>query len=408
VPQASDWNQSTLVVREQFDDEPSLLEAGTVVGSYRLGKLIGEGSIGRVYLGEHVRLGRKVAIKVLRTELAKNARQVSRFFTEARAVNDIAHDNIVAITDFIEDGDHPACIIMELLEGRTLADELASEGPLSPRVVIDYACQLLDALQAVHAKQIVHRDLKPANIFIVRREGRDPAVKLLDFGIAKLDARRQDPTAAGVIIGTPDYMSPEQTYGMEIDHRADIYALGVIMYEMLTGRTPFVGNNLAEVLTLHRTALPRALSSIRRIPPRLERIVLACLEKQPDDRPSSAAELKDALQQVAGAVQRRPRARRWIGAAAVALALAAALPLLLARSKRAQVDAPPVAIVPLPVIPIPIPIEPPPPEVKAPPEGVVEAVEKVEPEQKRKKERRKRPRKRELKSPTENETMNPF
>ncbi|MCC7000351.1 MAG: protein kinase [Deltaproteobacteria bacterium] len=219
-----------------------LLRVGSVVGSYRLVSLLGEGGMGLVYLAEHTRLGRKVALKMLRPEMARDVAMVRRFFAEARAVNKILHPNIVEVTDFVEDARGDNYIIMELLAGVSL-DKVIAQGvpPLSRSLPI--AIQIASALGAVHDAGIVHRDLKPENVFLRERTNQHDVVTLLDFGIAKLmDGVNGVPvsrTAAGMIVGTPSYMSIEQAAGKDVNHLTDIYAFGVVLYEMVTGRLPY-------------------------------------------------------------------------------------------------------------------------------------------------------------------------
>jgi serine/threonine-protein kinase len=249
------------------------LPAGTVIGGYRILELLGEGGMGRVYVAEHIKLGRRVAMKVLKTELATNVNAVSRFFAEARAVNRISHDHIVEITDFLEKSGGYNCYIMELLRGEDLGLRLLRAEPPSLATSVEIAIQIASALGAVHAAGIVHRDLKPDNIFLIERSGSRNYVKLLDFGVAKLidpfdTGIATHTTAAGQIIGTPEYMSPEQAGGQVVDHRTDIYALGVILYELVTGQLPFKAKSFGELVIKHMTRSGRARSSTRNRSPR--------------------------------------------------------------------------------------------------------------------------------------------
>jgi len=279
---------------------------GTVLGAYRLEQLLGIGGMGFVYLAEHTRLGRRVALKMLRQEYTKNADLVRRFFGEARAVNQIAHENIVQITDFIEAPGGDNYYIMELLEGNNLGHLLSDRGPLRIDRVLRIAHQAADALAAVHAAGIIHRDLKSENIFLITAGGQPDFVKLLDFGLAKLiDAgKATHQTAEGVILGTPEYMSPEQAEGKAVDHRADIYSLGIILYEMLTGRKPFIGQEFGQVAVQHITRKPTRPSKLKNpsvhVPRRLERLVLDMLAKNPAARPQSMREVRQRLGEIAG------------------------------------------------------------------------------------------------------------
>lgn len=280
-----------------------LLE-GTTLGSYRLLSLLGEGAVGRVYLAEHTTLGRKVALKMLKSELSHHPKLVNRFFLEARAVNEIAHENIVAITDFIEDqGQY--YFIMELLKGLTLDRLLREEGPQSARFAALIGAQLASALGAVHSKGFIHRDLKPANIYLVPKDS-GYFVKLLDFGVAKLvtagGGQFSANTAVGDLVGTPDYMSPEQARAMTVDHRIDLYALGAVLYEIVTGERVFPRDGLENVLKAHILDTPEPPSSKRPVPPSLEALILRCLEKDPARRPQTALEVETELRAMISAV----------------------------------------------------------------------------------------------------------
>jgi serine/threonine-protein kinase len=313
---------------------------GTVLGAYRLERLLGIGGMGFVYLAEHTRLGRRVALKMLRQEYTKNADLVRRFFGEARAVNQIAHENIVQITDFIEAPGGDNYYIMELLEGDNLGHLLSDRGPLPIERVLRIAHQAADALAAVHAAGIIHRDLKSENIFLITAGGQPDFVKLLDFGLAKLieDNKATHQTAEGVILGTPEYMSPEQAEGKAVDHRADIYSLGIILYEMLTGRKPFIGQEFGQVAVQHITRKPTRPSKLKnpavRVPRRLERLVLDMLAKDPAARPQTMREVHQRLSEIAGSEsvllkgelppRGARRAARWSALAAGLLLLGAA------------------------------------------------------------------------------------
>jgi serine/threonine protein kinase len=279
---------------------------GQTVGNYQVTQKLGEGGMGSVYLAEHPQIGKKVALKVLHAEFSSNQDVVSRFFNEARAVNDIGHPNIVDIVDYgvIETTGQPMVyFIMEFLGGRSLAHLIRSEAPLPPERAFTIASQVADALAASHRKNIVHRDLKPDNIMLVQR-GRDADfVKLLDFGIAKLtgDQHGSSRTRTGIVMGTPAYMSPEQCEGRgSVDLRTDIYALGIVLYEMLTGRVPFVGEGYGEILVQHLTQPPAPPSTFRGLAPQIELVVLKALEKRPDLRYPNMEEFARALGDPAG------------------------------------------------------------------------------------------------------------
>jgi serine/threonine protein kinase len=273
---------------------------GRVVGSWRVVRLLGEGGMGSVYMGEHPAIGSKVAIKMLHPRFDADERIVERFFNEAKAVNVIGHDNIVNILDFnVADGGRHY-FVMEFLHGRPLQALVQPGAPLPLRRAGPILLQCCRALQAAHERGIVHRDFKPDNVFLVDRDGRTDFVKLVDFGIAKLT----DPTSAhltqtGTVIGTPAYMSPEQAAGEpSIDARSDVYSLGVTMFQMFTGKVPFAeaGPSFGRILTAHLSQpppLPRTLNP--EIPAQLEEIILKTLEKNPDDRYQSMSELHEAL-----------------------------------------------------------------------------------------------------------------
>ena len=289
-------------------EQNSPYAAGTVFGSYRLVRQIGSGGMGRVFIAEHTRLGRQVALKILRTEYTGNLEAVQRFFAEARAVNRINHENIIEVSDFIENPDGPSFYVMELLKGVDLRTLQQREGMLPLPRAVGIAIQMCRGLAAAHAAGIVHRDLKPDNIFLVEREGRKDFVKLLDFGVAKLmnaalDEAASYTTSAGIAVGTPEYMSPEQALGQSVDHLADVYATGVILFEMISGQRPFHANSAREVMVKHMSVAPPRVSKIRHypypIPPALEQLILHCLKKDPQDRPLSINEVEERLQRIA-------------------------------------------------------------------------------------------------------------
>jgi serine/threonine-protein kinase len=274
---------------------------GRTIGQYRLTGLIGRGGMGAVYAAEHTLLGRPAAIKVLLPELSQKQDIVMRFFNEARAATAIRHAGIVEIYDFGWTPGGEAFIVMEHLEGETLARR-ASRLRLRWPAVLAIARQLAGALAAAHAKGIVHRDLKPDNVFLVA----DPEVpggeriKLLDFGIAKLtDPSSSSLTSTGTLMGTPAYMAPEQCRGVAVDHRADLYALGCVIYELCCGRPPFVGEGTGDVLTAHiHLPVPPMAAHGGEIPPAVEQLIQHLLAKAPADRVQSAEELIRAIDAV--------------------------------------------------------------------------------------------------------------
>ncbi|MDQ3035345.1 MAG: protein kinase [Myxococcota bacterium] len=271
-----------------------------IAGRYRVIGLLGEGGMGAVYVAEHTLIGRKVAIKRLHPELASDEKAVQRFQREARAAASTGHEHIVEILDlgYAEDG--APYLVMEYLRGQSLAALLRKENRLPAARACDLVGQSLAALGAVHRHQIVHRDLKPDNVFLTRRAGAVDWVKILDFGISKMkreEGEAFDLTRTGVMLGTPFYMSPEQARGMKtLDHRVDLYATGMILYECLTGRVPFEGDNYHQLLqAILRTPPPPPSSIAPDIDPALEAVIMKSIAKDPADRYQSAAEMLAAL-----------------------------------------------------------------------------------------------------------------
>ncbi|MBI5479774.1 MAG: serine/threonine protein kinase [Deltaproteobacteria bacterium] len=286
---------------------PSLV--GAMLGSYRVLRVLGEGGVGTVYEAEHLRLGRKVAAKVLHPGLAAQQDVVVRLFNEARAVNEIRHPHIVDVEDFVAVGGH-VYIVVERLEGLDLLRLIARAGPLAPERVAHIGAQVADALAAVHAVGILHRDLKPANVFLIERDGDRDYCKVLDFGIAKFATDERGLTKLGTSVGTPEYMAPEQILGRPVDARADIYSLGMVMYEALTGAPAFRSESYTEVLRAQCTAPvpPPSERSGSPVPAALEAIVMTCLEKAPEARFGRMEEVRDALR--SGAAPPAPARRR--------------------------------------------------------------------------------------------------
>jgi serine/threonine protein kinase len=312
-------------------DTTPWLSGDRTLGAYRLLGLLGAGGMGTVYLAEHTLLGRRAAIKVVLPALSEDEAIVERFFHEARVASQLADPGIVQVFDFGHRSDGTAFIVMELLEGEALDRRLARIGRFDVFACLRLVRLICSSLAAVHARGIVHRDLKPANIFLVD----DPAVpggertKLLDFGIAKLV---EDDTAAvrtwrGTAMGTPAYMAPEQCDGRgAVDHRADIYALGCVMFAMLTGRPPFDGTSAGELIAAHLTeAPPLASSRVPALPGAIERILQRCLCKSAGERFASIAELTRALDAAEQSLRAPVRPRRAGAGAVAALAIAAAV-----------------------------------------------------------------------------------
>jgi serine/threonine-protein kinase len=300
------------------------IQIGSTLGSYEIVGLLGKGAMGRVYRARHARLGREVALKVLNPEFIARPDVVQRFFREARVVNDIDHENIVEVSDFVEQPG-VAYLVMELLDGVTLHELLGQRGRKYPQIkrIVAILRQVCAALGAAHAKGVIHRDLKPDNVFVVKRDGADFA-KVLDFGVAKL--RGGDDlaeTTTGMIIGTPHYMAPEQALGRDITKATDVWAAGVVLYEALAGAVPFKGESFVELANQIRMQPPAPLPAKtprgEKIPAWLGEVIAKCLEKKPGDRFKSMAALGEALE-AGGPIRATGFPRRIVGlAAAVAL-----------------------------------------------------------------------------------------
>jgi len=319
--------------------------AGRLLGGrYRILSRLGEGGMGAVYLCAHEVLGRRYAVKVLRPDLAVDAELAERFRNEAIAASRIGGENVVDVLDFGAGEDGALYYVMEALEGRSLGALIAEDGPLDlPRalVLLEQICR---ALGAAHARGVVHRDVKPDNVFVVRLDDGTERAKVIDFGISRVTLERSGGerlTRAGAIIGTPEYMAPEQAAGDLIDHRADVYALGVLAYEMLTGTLPIVANTPVATLVAHQTRTPDAPSRRRAgIPAEVDALVLAALEKRPDDRPPSMDAFGARILAIRGGLA-APPARARMGAGALALVAVLTAGALLVVVLRARFAAPP-------------------------------------------------------------------
>lgn len=276
----------------------NLLAAGTVLGSYRIDGVLGKGGMGTVYLAEHTRVGRQVALKKLHQKYTEDPTAVGRFFDEAHLAAQIRHEHIADVTDFVSEGDHHY-IVMELLHGVTLAEEIAKHGTLPLARAIRIALQLCDVLQAVHDAGIIHRDLKPENILLVERNGDPDFVKLLDFGIARLrePGAAERRTKSGQVVGTPGYIAPEHVLGAPLDHRVDIYAFGVVLYKMLVGNMPFEAECFDELVVKQATEQAPNLAAMLSmpVPPEIEAIAVECLDRDPQIRPQSMRDIAERL-----------------------------------------------------------------------------------------------------------------
>jgi eukaryotic-like serine/threonine-protein kinase len=323
---------------------------GQVLGSYRITEELSTGGMGTVYRAQHELLGRPAAVKVLRAGLTTRADAIGRFFTEARAVSAIRHPGIVEVFDFGYTDDGSAFLAMELLDGESLKSRI-SRGPLSERDARTIGLGIASALAAAHAKGIYHRDLKPDNIFVLA--GDRP--KLLDFGVAKLADQREgfSQTVDGTLLGTPSYMAPEQARAASaIDHRADLYSLGCILYEMVVGAPPFTGVAAGELIAKHLfedAESPRARGAA--ISPAFEAVIVKLLQKLPNDRYASA---NDVARVLAEKPARAASSSLAVPALAIMLVLAAAVAVfVLTRSSPApalpiidlHVQQPPPAVV---------------------------------------------------------------
>jgi len=326
--------------------EPADMERiGQTVGNYHVKRVLGRGGMGTVYEGEHVYIGKRVALKILHARYAKYEDAVKRFLREARAASTISHPNIVDVTDFGPMPDGGVFFVMEYLEGTSLEDLIEKKGALELHRALNVANQMALALAAAHEKGIIHRDLKPDNImlirmpgrrdlvraltgnfesanpkdFVVEREDEYDFVKIFDFGIAKVltpDQFSPKKTAQGAVFGTPEYMSPEAAKGLEVDLRSDVYSLGVILFDMIAGRPPFEAEAASDVLSMQISSPP---PSPRQVAPHLEiteateKLIFRALAKNPDDRHQSMDDFRAELQGCYGSVTYKRHAAAFVG-----------------------------------------------------------------------------------------------
>src|ERR1700722_19159788 len=270
------------------------------LGRYETIRLLGEGGMGRVYLARQLDLGRQVVVKVMHDHIAADAKFRERFARETLLMARFQHPYAVTLYDASLNDPQGPCIVMEYIKGITLDTLLQRNGKLSPGRAARLLGQLSEVLQAAHSEGIVHRDLKPSNLMVVDPDTPYEKLKVMDFGLAKLlgvaegGLHKVSQTGAEFAVGTPGYISPEQVRGEELDHRSDLYSVGVLLFEMLTGRLPFTGNETMDVLLAHATEAPPSFAEVsagNSIPPAVEAVVRRCLAKKPDERPAGARDL---------------------------------------------------------------------------------------------------------------------
>jgi serine/threonine-protein kinase len=286
---------------------------GAVIdGRYKVETILGEGGMGVVYRCTHTIIGKKLALKVLRADLARDSEVTERFLNEAKSASAIGNPHIIDISDFGQFPDGSTYFVMEYLTGRALNRVGVDGQHMTMDRILKVARQLGEGLAAAHAQGIVHRDLKPDNIFLIERGADKEFVKILDFGIAKVSTAEGKLTRAGAVFGTPHYMSPEQAAGTSVDARGDVYSLGIILYELVSGKVPFDADNFMGVLTQHMYKAPQLLAEVtpdaELLPAGLEAIVMKCLAKRPEQRYQSMEELVADVDKVMAGL--RPNAAR--------------------------------------------------------------------------------------------------
>ena len=278
------------------NDDLTALEGTELVGRYRLDRLLGRGGMGAVYSGEQLTLGRKVAIKLLHPELSRDDQIRKRFEREAKSTAKLEHPNIVQVLEFGTTDEGMMFIVMQLLEGGELDERLGA--PMDVRLATYFVIQIMRALEHAHKQGVVHRDLKPENVFVVADDDGNEIAKLVDFGIAKIveggDDGGDKMTKAGLVFGTPAYMSPEQATGMETDARTDLYSAGIIFYALLSGEPPFDADDPVSLIRMQVSTDPPPLPA--NVPASVQRIVSTLLAKNRDERFQSATEARAALE----------------------------------------------------------------------------------------------------------------
>lgn len=292
---------------ESEADAPDPFIGRVIVGKFRLTRLLGEGAMGRVYEAKHLSLAKRIAVKVLHQSLTGDEGLARRFHREAKSASTLNHPNSISIMDFGQDIDGTLFIVMEFLEGRSLLDVLSEEAPLPLDRTVRILSQVCLALDAAHHHKIIHRDLKAENVMVTDRRDEIDFVKVCDFGIAKVqDPKSDNPdtaiTVAGMVCGTPEYMSPEQARGEPLDGRSDLYSLGILLYYMVTDRLPFTAETALGCVTQHLTEKPippREMRPELDIPPVLDAFILRTISKDPDLRPATATDFRNELAAVA-------------------------------------------------------------------------------------------------------------
>ena len=301
VTAESSTGSAALAAQAELEDEAEPdLSGSEVDGRYRVIELVGEGGMGKVYLAEHIEIGKRVALKVLHPSYSRMPDLVERFRREARAASKIGHPNIVDVTDSGTTADGSVYFVMEYLEGVELGSVIEREGALDVARALKITGQICRALSAAHREGIIHRDLKPENIYLITRDGTADVVKVLDFGIAKTTeaeaARERRLTSPGMAMGTPEYMSPEQAAGRPADARCDVYAVGAILYEMVTGIPPYSGDNFMEILTKKATQDPPPPHLVRpELASPVSELVMASMARNPNERPQTMEALEYEL-----------------------------------------------------------------------------------------------------------------
>jgi len=297
--------------KELFDDseslcptdgtalEPAVTEAEELLGQllsgkYKLKSILGKGGMGAVFDGEHIQLGRPVAVKMIHP-MFLCPESASRFQREAKVASSLNHPNIIQIYDFGQSEDGSLYLVMEKLQGRELKDDIVENGPMEPNRAIRLFRQICEGMAVAHAQKMIHRDLKPQNVMLVKDARGNEQVKILDFGLARtMDTNRTALTEPGAVMGSPQYMSPEQISGQEVTHESDIYSLGLILYEMIAGKAAFTGKNASETFKAHLTEMPTPLL-LDNAPSDLNEVVMRCLAKDPKERFASVEDLMATL-----------------------------------------------------------------------------------------------------------------